>query len=332
MSDLNNEKNESTSSRTETDAFRATKEFKEKFHDKDSFFYEPWQFADYEVCSDTLKTTYDEINIWSKEEAIIRPGWKVDGNKVHVPNIFSKISGVYDDILKYRDEVNSLVTEENVLFFKKFPMFHVFPHKNISKIYSSLLNGDGKIDRQRLLGSEYWKYGNLKSGIQENIAERIIEFCELPEFWKLKCFSINIKFSLLDKFNNLITYKNDKTAKEKLMMKMSLLNIMLNLDKRLLNLLQSFDYPLTVPKIVLYNSGKSGEFSFCDAAQLMFMNSMGVDIIIFNPAGTNDIENFINESYFDLHRLQFIKENLKYKKNNFFVRLIRKIKMHFKKS
>ncbi|AAK80934.1 hypothetical protein BJV85_000903 [Clostridium acetobutylicum] len=326
------EKNEFTSSRTETDAFKATKEFKEKFHNKDSFFYEPWQFADYEVSADTLKTTYDEINIWSKEEAIIRPGWKVDGNKVHVPNIFSKISGVYSDIVKYRDEINSLIGQKNVLFFKHFPMFHITSERNISKIYSSLLNNKGKIDKEKLLGSEYWKYSSLKTGIQENIAERIIEFCELPDFWKLKCFSIDIHFSLLDKFANLLTYKNDTTAKEKLLMKMSILNIMLKLDKNLLNLLQNFDYPLGVPKIVIYNNSKSGNFSFSDAVQIMFMNSMGVDIIIFNPAGTNDIENFINESYFDLHRLQFINENLKYRKNNFFIRIVRKIKEHFNKS
>ena len=89
MSHLNEDNNEyQTDNRTETYAFQATKEFKEKFHDNDSYYYEPWQFADYEVCADTLKTTYDEINIWSTEEAVIRPGWKVsEGNKVYVPNI-----------------------------------------------------------------------------------------------------------------------------------------------------------------------------------------------------------------------------------------------------
>lgn len=332
MSHLNEDNNKyETDNRTETYAFKATKEFKEKFHDKDSYYYEPWQFADYEVCADTLKTTYDEINIWSSEEAVIRPGWKIEGNKVHVPNIFSKISGVYEDVVKYRDDINTLVEQQNVLFFKRFPMFRIFPPSNIVKIYSSLLNKKGQIDKERLITSQYWKYSSLKSGLQENIADRIIEFCSLPDFWKSKCFSINIRFSLLDKFTNFLMYKNDKSAREKLIMRISILSIMLNLDSRLLNILQNFDYPLNVPKIILYNSGKSGNFSFSDAVILMFMNSMGVDVVIFNPAGTNDIENFIDESYFDLHRLQFINQNLKYKRNNFFTYLIRKIKMFFKR-
>lgn len=330
MSGLDNEKNEFHSRRTETDAFRATEEFKKMFHDDESFCYEPWQFADYEVCADTLKTTYDEISIWGKQEAVIRPGWKVTENKVYIPNLFSKISGVYGDIVQYREDITSLVEDQNTLFFKCFPLFHKVHHKNIARIYSSLLNRSGEIDRNKLLTSKYWKYSNLKSGLQENIADKIIEFCNLPDFWKYKRFSSNIKLSFIDKVSTFITYLDNKNAREEVLMKISTLGVLLNLDSRLLNLLQNFDYPLHVPRIVTFNNYKSRIFSFSDAVTLMFMNAMGVDIIMYNPGATSDIENFVKDEYFDIHRLQYTNPKIKYKRVNFFIRWIRKLKSNKK--
>ncbi|WP_234122662.1 YceG family protein [Clostridium hydrogenum] len=326
MSSLNEEKNTSNARRTETDAFRATKEFKEMFHDKESFYYEPWQFADYEVCADTLKTTYDEIGIWGKQEAVIRPGWKVSENTVYIPNLFSKIVGVYSDVVQYREDITAILKEKDTLFFKHFPLFHRIGHKKIGRIYSSLLNRNGEIDKNKLLTSKYWKYTNLKSGLQENIAEKIIEFCKLPDFWKYKCFSSNIKLSIIDKVSTYITYMDNKIARDETLMKISTLSILLNLDAKLLSLLQNFDYPLHVPKIVTFNNSYSGTFSFSDAVTLMFMNSLGIDIIMYNPGATSDIENFVKEDYFDIHRLQFTNSKIKYKRVNFFIRLFRKLK------
>lgn len=328
MSGLNEENNELHNRRTETDAFRATEEFKKMFHDNDSFCYEPWQFADYEVCADTLKTTYDEINIWGKQEAVIRPGWKVseDNSKVYIPNLFSKISGIYEDTIQYREDISSLLEEDNTLFFKHFPLFHIKRHNNIGRTYSSLLDKKGIIIKSKLITCKHWKYSNLKPGLQENIAEKIIEFCKLPDFWKYKHFTTNVKLSVMDKISTFLTCMDSKEARDELIMKVVTLNVLMNLDSRLLDLLQNFDYPLHVPKIIVFNNYRSGNFSFSDAVTLMFMNSMGVDILIYNPGATSDIENFVKDGYFDVHKLQFTNPKFKYKRLNFFIRWIRKLK------
>jgi len=44
------------------------------------------------------------------------------------------------------------------------------------------------------------------------------------------------------------------------------------------------------------------------------MNSMGIDIIIYNPSGYNDIENFIYPQQYDVHRLENVSFELHFKK------------------
>lgn len=46
----------------------------------------------------------------------------------------------------------------------------------------------------------------------------------------------------------------------------------------------------------------------------MFMNSMGIDIIIYNPTGTSDIENYIKEENYDIHRLEYTKDSLPFRR------------------
>ncbi|WP_443663763.1 YceG family protein, partial [Clostridium sp.] len=92
-------------------------------------------------------------------------------------------------------------------------------------------------------------------------------------------------------------------------------SVLINLDKEILELLQSFDYPEEVPKIVIYNNEENGNLSFEDCIMLAFMDSMGIDIIIYNPSGYNDIENFINPDQYDIHRLENVSFKLHFKKN-----------------
>ena len=46
--------------------------------------------ADYNIQAVTLKTTYEEINLWGKEKALVRDGWKVENKTVYIPNILQK--------------------------------------------------------------------------------------------------------------------------------------------------------------------------------------------------------------------------------------------------
>ena len=110
---------------------------------------------------------------------------------------------------------------------------------------------------------------------------------------------------------------NNYSAKDLYYMKLSTFQVLMTLEDRFYNLLQNFDFPMAIPKIIIYNNGKDGGFTFSDAVILMFMNSMGVDVVIFNPAGTSDIENFVKAGFFDSHILDNTGSSVPYRKSGF---------------
>ena len=91
-------------------------------------------------------------------------------------------------------------------------------------------------------------------------------------------------------------------------------SVLVNLDKSILQLLQSFDYQEEVPKIVIYNNEKNGNISYEDSIMLSFLNAMGVDILIYNPSGYTDIERYIYSDMYDIHHLEDVSFNLDFKK------------------
>ena len=60
----------------------------------DNTIFRAFQFSD--MQSMTLKTTYEEIDILWHQDVKYRSGFEIRDNKVIVPNIFAKISGVKD--------------------------------------------------------------------------------------------------------------------------------------------------------------------------------------------------------------------------------------------
>ena len=76
--------------------------------------------------------------------------------------------------------------------------------------------------------------------------------------------------------------------------------------------MQKFDYSQEVPKVILYNNAMNGTFVRSDAALFLLLNQFGIDIVIYNPPGQNDIENFLDERIFDVHwKILFLNKNLK---------------------
>ncbi|MEM5592571.1 YceG family protein [Niallia circulans] len=53
---------------------------------------------------------------------------------------------------------------------------------------------------------------------------------------------------------------------------------------------------------------------------LILMNALGVDIIIYNPPGHVDMENFIQDNLFDAHWLEDVVFDMEYKEPSFLKR------------
>ncbi|MCM3215630.1 YceG family protein [Niallia taxi] len=282
--------------RTATVAYRASKEIESILNHEGSGLYKPWQLRDYTPMSVTLKTTYDELFLLEKEKAMIRPNFEVSNGEVKIPTIFAKVFGVSSNRKEYWDRMHTLVNVEHALLIKNFP----FTRAIVSDYrfhYRNALGKDGKLDIDKMMGSNYWSYGRLPIGLQKGIASSIRSICHKPRLQSLP----------------------NETSEEAAIF---LFTQGLIIPADILKLLQKFDYSQDVPSIILYKTEQNGIFTREDAAILLLLNAFGVDIILYNPPGHMDMEPFITEGSYDSHWLEDVVFELEYKEESFFKKMI----------
>lgn len=268
-------------SRTETIAFKASNEIEQIIYDEESGLYKPWQFENYNVEPVTLKTTYDELKILWNEEARMRTGFKIENGTIYIPNIFAKISGITEDINIYWKDLSYFKSTGANLFISNLPFTEINYSKHDLYRLSYLINNDGYLNEDSLIKSEFYKFSYLKTSLQKTIIKKINDIFELPLFKK----EVNKEF------------------------KLKILMTILNIDKNLIELLQSFDYPFKIPKLIIYSKNENS-FSDEDSIIITFLNLIGFDILIITPTGYNNIENQIPRKYYDIHKLEKINLNL----------------------
>lgn len=288
--------------RKTTVAYRANKQLEKMMNHHESGIYKAWQFREYTTSSITMRMTYDDIFIYAKEMAMIRPEFKLENKEVHIPVIFSKVQGVSKNRKEYWEHIHELMEHPLALSVQKFP-FMESTKANYHFHYQQALV-KGSLSPTLITEGSWWRYKHLPNGLQNALAHTIKAYCENP---KLKRLSTESEYDI-----QVFLFKQANSIPEVI-----------------LQLLQKFDYSQDIPKIVLYSNEKSGEISREDAALLLFLNEFGIDIIHYNPAGHNDIENYIDEDYYDIHWLEdvvFEQEFQNPQKNkSVFKRLINRI-------
>ena len=273
--------------RHETAAFRASREIGSIIYNEDDGLYRPWQFESYKTYPLTLKTTYDELRILWREEARMRPGFRIENGTVYIPNLFAKISGVHRDLNMYWNEFKEFNEVGNTLCISKIP--YVSSNYSRYDLYSlEYCFKDGLVDKENLLKHRLYKFSYLKTPLQNGIIDKINQLLSMPMFKN----SIDTEFRL------------------------KILMSILSLDAQVLELIQRFDYPFKIPKLVIYDNDKE-TFSEGDSIVLAFLNLMGFDITIFTPTGYNNIEQRVYENYYDIHKLEDVKFDLQIPNLNF---------------
>src|SRR3712207_9240886 len=66
----------------------------------------------------------------------------VQNKEVTIPNIFSKVIGVHENVKQYKNDISTLIQQENTLFYKKFPMNRKRYPKDMNRVYKSLLRSE----------------------------------------------------------------------------------------------------------------------------------------------------------------------------------------------
>lgn len=267
--------------RKTTTAFNASRELDRMIYNDDVGLYRPWQFEDYDIRAVTLRTTYDELKLLWREDAKIRPEFKTQNGTVYVPNLFAKISGTHEELEKYWLDYKLLAKGPSTCEFINVP----FTKAGFSRqdIYSMafLIDRNGNLNKEELVSSQYFKFNYLRTSLRNLLVDK------LQELMKSDCFvtPADNNFRLL------------------------ILITILTINEELLKLIETFDYPQCVPKIVVYNNKKDG-FSDEDSIIIAFLNSIGFDIAIFTPTNYNTIEQKLKEAIYDKFQLPSIQYEL----------------------
>ena len=271
--------------RQATIGYRSSQHFEQLMHDQQSGIFRSWQFKDYMPRSLTLRMTYDDIFIYAKEKAMVRPKFEVVGHEVVIPVIFAKISGVSSQREEYWRNMHMLQASPQTVFLKEFPYAKTSKANYHFHYQHCLVNGE--LSEERIIQSDWWQYGELTLELQQAIAHTIKSSCKQP---------------MLKQLQNENAYD----------LQLFLFKQMTMIPKDILRLLQSFDYSQDVPKLVLYQEPQQPALSREDIALLAFLNRFGFDLVFYNPTGKLDLEKHLQEDTFDVHRLEHMVFDLLY--------------------
>lgn len=284
--------------RKATIAYKASKEIEKVLHSDESLLYKPWQLRSYIPYAITLKTTYDELFLIIKEKALIRPNFEVVNQTVQIPNLFAKVLGVTKNKKQYWGKIQELLDLDICYSIKSFP-FTSNVKGNNQFHYKNALGDDNKLDPDKMVTSNWWKYKEFPLGFQKGLAAAISRYCANPK---------------------LITLNQE--SKEQL--NLYLFTQAMDIPMDIVKMLQKFDYSQEIPHFILYNIENYGKFSRSDAAMLLLLNEFGADIVIFNPEGHNDIELFVNQDVYDTHWLEEMSFGEEFKEASLLKRFIKK--------
>ena len=267
--------------RKSTIAYNASKEIEEVIYNEEVGLFKPWQFESYSTQPITLRTTYDELKILWQEPAKLRPEFKVQNKKVYVPNLFAKINGVSEDLDTYWQDIKALSSAHNTKLIEKVPFSIISYSKQELYHADYLMNEQGFFDDLKVRKSQHYKLGYLKVPLQHFLIAKINELILSGMF---------------------VTTVDEK-------FKLKILMAILTMDDSLIKLIEVFDYPQEIPKIIVYDNVKE-TFSENDAILLAYFNLIGLDVVIFTPTNYKTIEQHIKPSLFDVHQLPLVKYDL----------------------
>lgn len=237
---------------------------------QDSGIYRNRQYQKANIIN--LQTMYEEIKILWNQELKYRPGFSTIEDKVNIPVIFAKVSGVKNkQTLEYWRSVKELVTQDAFLI-KDVPFIEpAVP--NPMKAFATEFYKNGKLQRAKIKGHRNYMYGVLRDEMQEH---------------------------MLDKLQLLIDERLIKGTFEN-GTEYTIVATVMNLPKEIVRMIQNFDFTKKNPKIVYINTSEK-MVSIEDSILIAFLNAVGFDVVCFVPTGYQTIERHYNKRIMEEHQ------------------------------
>ena len=256
--------------RVGTVAYQAERELDTLLY-QDTGIYRSQQYAKANIIP--LHTSYEEISVLWDNEVKYRPNFSTIDGVVNIPVLFAKISGVKDgNVSGYWSSIKKLITSETVVI-KNVPQ--VTPtDENPIKPYAVEFFKNGRIQKQKILQHKAYAYGFLREAVQEH---------------------------LLDKLQQLIQQRTIAGTMQN-GTEYTIISVALNMEKKLLRLIQNFDFTKKNPKLIYVITGET-TLSLEDTILASYLNLVGFDVLFFVPTGYQAIEKFLNGSYVEEHQI-----------------------------
>lgn len=243
-----------------------------------------------------LRTTYEEADILWNEPAKFRPSFNVLNDVVTIPTIFLKINGIKGNVDNYLESIKSKLVDDCLLYTESNCMSYI-------DYYSEL-------------------YTYVKTVIYNNIVD--FNVVMKSDFWRYKIYSTETQNLICNSIQTLLNSSWIKSKETKFVYKV--LYILLSLSDDIVRLIHKYDFTSKIPKVIYFYSGNN----ICkeeDCIVMMFLRSLGFDILVYAPTGYMVIENMIDKSYYtsielgeyryDISELDLVNYQIKEKKTGF---------------
>ena len=243
---------------------------------QDSGIYRHQQYKD--AIAVKLKTMYEEVYLLWDQEVNLRPNFEIIEEKVVIPVIGAKVSGVKNqDVIQYWKDVKKLLVDDSILingasFYK--PTAEKFNAQNAIK--------NRVLQKGNIIRNRNYKYGIFREEIQEYMLNKLQELLnsELIQ----GTFTTGIEHSII--------------------------SIVMDLDKNITRLIQKMDFVKKNPKLVLINTSEK-EYGLEESIILAYLYLIGFDIVLFVPTGYRVIEKYYTQQIFAEHLIGEFMYDLK---------------------
>lgn len=285
----------------------------------------------YEIV--TLDCTEEDISASLDESIVVRPYFEYKNEKVKIPVFFTCIRGVYKDIGEYLKLINICKNARNNIFIKnvsellnqKSMTSGLFKNTKIEEILNEKINVNiNKIKEtvSSVFNINEYKYSKYFDKVLNKFdVESIIESRDKG----LSKYSLDMQRYLLNKLNKYLNgyyfvTQIDDTEKLKL------LEYITSLNDEIVFKINNFEISNVSPKITLFLEN-SNSINNLDILMLGYLHTLGIDILIFTPAGAANLEYILSKNMFCALNLENINTNVDLIVINEINKLLKKFKV-----
>lgn len=264
----------------QTVAKKAKEEFTDNIYKNNNYVFKPWQFKNGTTVPIYIDAVVEDIKTYWEQDARFREGFEVKGNEVYIPNFFTKINGIPFDKLFYKDLVNSTKNSQLTVFKENTELIV----ENFSKedMFSLMfVMTYDKVDFEKIRQHKLYQLSRVNIDVQRFIINKYNEFAE----------------------------KFKKSVQQIDLIK--LLACIITCDMDFIKIIENFDFPFRVPKVVIYLKDRES-FDLLNSLFIHYLNLIGMDIVIYSPTGTESIENNLFGNYINIITMDEMDYDLSY--------------------